>query len=127
MSLNSEGVFCESALERSVLHTNADQKVSEVDGLAGRDGSWQPSARKFPSILDDLIVRRGLPARFSHWCLLGRSTGPWASVMEPAEVDWVPGAYSIIRTEVFWLPRDRLIHASFSIVKKVTCANVSNR
>ena len=66
----------------------------------GRDGSWQPSARKFPSILDDLIVRSGLAARFSHSRFFGRFDRTWASVMEPAEVDWVPGAYSIIRTDV---------------------------
>lgn len=99
--LNSDAFLTESALERSVLHMNADQKVGLGGGrLVGRDGSWQPSARKFPSILDDLIVRSGLAARFSHSRFFGRFDRTWASVMEPAEVDWVPGAYSIIRTDV---------------------------
>lgn len=98
--LNSDAFLTEGALERSVYHMTADQKAGLGGGrLVGRDGSWQPSARKFPTILDDLIVRSGLAARFPHSRFFGRFDRTWASIMEPAEVDWVPGAYSIIRAD----------------------------
>lgn len=99
--LNSDAFLTECALERSVRHMDEDEKVGLSGGrLVGRDGSWQPSARRFPTILDDLIVRSGLAARFPHSRFFGRFDRTWANVMEPAEVDWVPGAYSIIRADV---------------------------
>jgi GT2 family glycosyltransferase len=98
--LNSDAFLTEGALERSVRHMDEDEKVGLGGArLVGRDGSWQPSARRFPTILDDLIVRSGLAARFPHSRFFGRFDRTWASVMDPAEVDWVPGAYSIIRAE----------------------------
>lgn len=89
--LNSDAFLTENALERSVHHMNADQKVGIGGGqLVGRNVSWQPSACKFPTILDDLIVRSGFAARFPHSRFFGRFDRTWATVMEPAEVDWVP-------------------------------------
>ena len=99
--LNSDAFLTEGALERSVEHMDQNRNAGLGGGrLIGRDGSWQPSARKFPTILDDLIVRTGLAARFPHSRFFGRFDRTWADVMEAAEVDWVPGAYSIIRAEV---------------------------
>ena len=99
--LNSDAFLSEGALECSVEHMDQNPNAGLGGGrLIGRDGSWQPSARKFPTILDDLIVRTGLAARFPRSRFFGRFDRTWANVMEAAEVDWVPGAYSIIRTEV---------------------------
>lgn len=99
--LNSDAFLTEGALERSVKHMDESPKTGLGGGrLIGRDGSWQPSARRFPTILDDLIVRTGLAARFPDSRFFGRFDRTWADIMEPAEVDWVPGAYSIIRTQV---------------------------
>jgi hypothetical protein len=98
--LNSDAFLSEGSLERSVRHMDENRKAGLAGGrLVGRDGSWQPSARMFPSLLDDLIVRSGLAARFPRSRFFGRFDRTWASAMEPAEVDWVPGAYSIIRSE----------------------------
>jgi hypothetical protein len=99
--LNSDAFLTDGALERSIEHMDENQNAGLGGGrLIGRDGSWQPSARKFPTILDDLIVRTGLAARFPHSRFFGRFDRTWANAMEAAEVDWVPGAYSIIRAEV---------------------------
>jgi GT2 family glycosyltransferase len=68
--------------------------------LIGRDGSWQPSARMFPTVFNDLLVLSGLAAKFPKSRFFGRTDRTWANPMEPAEVDWVPGAYSIVRAEV---------------------------
>ena len=38
----------------------------------------------------------GLSAKFPHSYIFGRVDRTWADPNEPAEVDWVPGAFSII-------------------------------
>src|SRR5579859_66705 len=62
--LNSDAFLMEDSLERSVRHMDGNPHVGLGGArLIGRDGSWQPSARKCPTILDDLILRSGLAAR----------------------------------------------------------------
>ena len=123
--LNSDAFLTEGALERSVRHMDEDQKVGLGGGrLVGRDGSLQPSARKFPTLLDDLIVRSGLAARFPQSRFFGRFDRTWASVMEPAEVDWVPGAYSIIRADLLatagpFDPRFFLYYEEVDLCKRI--------
>jgi GT2 family glycosyltransferase len=98
--LNSDAFLTEGALEASVRHMDENPRAGLGGGrLVGRDGSWQPSARKFPSVIDDMIVRSGLASRFPRSSFFGRFDRTWANVMETAEVDWVPGAFSIIRAE----------------------------
>jgi GT2 family glycosyltransferase len=98
--LNSDAFLCQGSLERSVAHMDATPSAGLGGGrLVGRDGSWQPSARMFPTVFGDLIVLSGLAARFPRSRFFGHADRTWANPMEAAEVDWVPGAYSIIRTE----------------------------
>jgi GT2 family glycosyltransferase len=99
--LNSDAFLTEGSLHRSVAHMNDNPRAGLGGGrLIGRDGSWQPSARMFPTVLSDLIVHSGLAARFPRSRFFGRADRTWANEMEAAEVDWVPGAYSIIRSDV---------------------------
>lgn len=101
--LNSDAFLSEGSLDRSVRYMDENPKAGLAGGqLVGRDGSWQPSARMFPSLLNDLIVRSGLAARYPRSRFFGRFDRTWASPMEPAEVDWVPGAYSIIRSKALF-------------------------
>jgi GT2 family glycosyltransferase len=98
--LNSDAFLTERSLERSVAHMDARPMAGLGGGrLTGRDGSWQPSARMFPSVFGDLIVLSGLAARFPRSRFFGHADRTWANEMEAATVDWLPGAYSIIRTE----------------------------
>jgi GT2 family glycosyltransferase len=77
-----------------------DPKAGLAGGrLVGRDFSLQPSARMFPSILSDLLVLTGLAHQFPKSRFFGRFDRTWADPLQPAEVDWVPGAFSIIRNE----------------------------
>lgn len=74
-------------------------------GLAGarlisRDGEDQPSARSFPSPLNDLLTISGLSAMYPKSKFFGRVDRTWADPSIPCEVDWVPGAYSVIRKDV---------------------------
>ena len=98
--LNSDAFLTPDSLRLSVEHMDADPSVGLAGGrLVGRDYSWQPSARMFPSIVSDLKVMTGLAAKFPKSRFFGSFDRTWADPMQPAEVDWVPGAYSIIRSE----------------------------
>jgi len=98
--LNSDAFLSEGSLARSVEHMDATPGAGLGGGrLIGRDGSSQPSARMFPTVFSDLIVLSGLAARFPKSRFFGRADRTWANPMEAANVDWVPGAYSILRAE----------------------------
>jgi GT2 family glycosyltransferase len=98
--LNSDAFLCPNSLALAVQHMDRDPHAGLAGGrLVGRDHSLQPSARMFPSILSDLLVLTGLAHEFPKSRFFGRFDRTWADPLEPAEVDWVPGAFSIIRTE----------------------------
>ncbi len=98
--LNSDAFFHPGALRRSIDHMDADATVG-IGGarLVSRDGAWQPSARTFHSIWIDAIVLTGLAARFPRSRIFGAPDRTWADPNQAAEVDWVPGAFSILRRE----------------------------
>jgi GT2 family glycosyltransferase len=98
--LNSDAFLCSQALQLAVKHMDESPDVGLAGArLVGRDKSLQPSARMFPSILSDLLVLTGLAHQFPKSRFFGRFDRTWADPLEPAEVDWVPGAFSIIRAE----------------------------
>jgi hypothetical protein len=123
--LNSDAFLTDGSLKRSVQHMDATPQAGLGGGrLTGRDGAWQPSARMFPSVVGDLIVLSGLAARFPHSRFFGRADRTWANPMEPAEVDWVPGAYSIIRAEALAVagpfdPRFFLYYEEVDLCKRI--------
>ncbi|MCL5746166.1 MAG: glycosyltransferase family 2 protein [Acidobacteria bacterium] len=98
--LNSDAFLQNGALELAVSHMDRE-KGAGIGGarLVGRDGSWQPSARMFPSLLNDFLSMTGLAAKFPASRFFGRMDRTWADPSRPAEVDWVPGAFSIIRRQ----------------------------
>ena len=98
--LNSDAFLLPDSLRLSVEHMDRDQKAGLAGGrLVGRDQSLQPSARMFPSILSDFLVLTGLAHKFPRSRFFGSFDRTWADPMQDAEVDWVPGAFSIIRSE----------------------------
>jgi GT2 family glycosyltransferase len=96
--LNSDAFFQKDALKKAVSHMD-EQPDCGLGGcrLTGRDGSWQPSSRSFHSITRDLVVMTGLAYRFPKSRFFGHFDRTWADRNQPASVDWVPGAFSIIR------------------------------
>ena len=99
--LNSDAFPRPLALPKAVAHMDADPNIGLGGAwLVGRDDSWQPSARLFPSPLNDFLTLSGLAARFPKSHFFGRVDRTWADPGEPADVDWVPGAFSIIRRDV---------------------------
>ena len=96
--LNSDAFFAKGALALALRHMEEAPEVG-LGGckLIGRDGSWQPSSRCFHSVLDDAIVLSGLAARYPRSKFFGRFDRTWADHNLPARVDWVPGAFTILR------------------------------
>jgi GT2 family glycosyltransferase len=129
--LNSDAFLTEGALQRSVAHMDANPGAGLGGGrLTGRDGSWQPSARMFPTVFSDLLVLSGLAARFPRSRIFGRADRTWASPLEAAKVDWVPGAYAIVRTEAvdsigLFDPRFFLYYEEVDLCKRIKNAGYS--
>jgi len=98
--LNSDALFHSGALRLAIQHMDADTHAG-VGGarLVGPQGEWQPSARTFPTLWHVFIVFSGLAARFPKSRIFGAFDRTWASTNLAAEVDWVPGAFSIMRRE----------------------------
>jgi len=96
--LNSDAFLAPGALALAIRHMDETPECG-LGGcrLIGRDGSPQPSSRCFHSVLDDAIVLSGLAARFPLSKFFGRFDRTWADQSVPAIVDWVPGAFSILR------------------------------
>jgi hypothetical protein len=99
--LNSDAFLGPGALRIAVDRMDKAPKVGLAGArLIGRDLSWQPSARMFPNLLTDFFVFAGLAYRYPKSRIFGSFDRTWANPMLAAEVDWVPGAFSIIRAEV---------------------------
>jgi hypothetical protein len=98
--LNSDAFLHHCALARALELMEANPGTG-VGGarLVGRDGEWQPSARQFHSLWDDFLIHSGLSYHFPHSRIFGAPDRTWADPLLPAEVDWVPGAFSILRRE----------------------------
>jgi GT2 family glycosyltransferase len=98
--LNSDAFLRPGSLALAVRHMDEHPEVGLAGArLVGRDDSWQPSARMFPSLMTDLFVMTGLAGKFPKSRLFGKFDRTWADPMEACECDWVPGAFSIIRAE----------------------------
>lgn len=96
--LNSDAFVNPGVIQRSVEHMDRYPRVGLAGArLIGRDGSWQPSARLFPSCLNELLTISGLSARYRKSRFFGRVDQTCVDPLVPIPIDWVPGAYSIIR------------------------------
>lgn len=99
--LNSDAFLQEKTLSLSLEKMQANPSVGLASGrLVGRDGALQPSARMFPSPMKQLLVTSGLADKYPKSRFFGQADRTWADPMQAAEVDWVPGAYSIIPASI---------------------------
>jgi GT2 family glycosyltransferase len=78
----------------------------------------------FPTPFRQLLITSGLADRFPKSRFFGQADRTWADPMEPAEVDWVPGAYSIIpagvlKTLGFFDPRFFLYYEEVDLCKRI--------
>lgn len=96
--LNPDALLEAGALQQALRHMAADPGIGMGGGmLLDKHGTKQPSARKYPSLLNELLVLSGLAARFPRSRFFGRFDRTWDESGRPAPVDWVPGAFALIR------------------------------
>jgi GT2 family glycosyltransferase len=100
--LNSDAFLTELALPLALKFMRARPQAA-IGGarLIGLDNSWQPSARMFPSLLNHFLNLSGLAHKYPKSNFFGRFDRTYTNPNLAAEVDWVPGAFSIIRSDVF--------------------------
>jgi GT2 family glycosyltransferase len=99
--LNSDAFLQSDSLRLAIQHMEERPRAGLGGArLIGRDQSWQPSARMFPSLLNEFLSLSGFSVLFRRSRMFGRQDRTWADPLEPARVDWVPGAFSIIRRDV---------------------------
>jgi GT2 family glycosyltransferase len=98
--LNSDAFFHPGGLRLGLEHMDANPAAGIGGGrLVGREGEDQPSTRTFQSIWLDALVHTGLSYRYPRSRIFGAADRTWADPNQPAEVDWLPGAFLIIRRE----------------------------
>ncbi len=99
--LNSDAFLLPGSLRRALDRMEAEPNTGLGGGrLIGEDGSWQPSARLFPSVFNDFLSLTGLAHRFRKSRFFGRADRTWADPLQETDTDWVPGAFSIVRSSV---------------------------
>jgi len=98
--LNSDAFLREGTLRLSLelMRSHPECGVGAAKQV-GRNGDYQPSARRYPNLRDEFLMLTGLAARFPRSKFFGRFDRTWASPDEPCETDWTPGAYAILRRE----------------------------
>jgi hypothetical protein len=126
--LNSDAFLASGALIRAWEHM--EQSPSTGFGgarLVSREGALQPSARRFHTIWRDAMVLFGLAARFPKSRIFSSLDRTWADPELAAEVDWVPGAFMIIRRKVlsevgFFDPRFFLYYEETDLCRRAKSA-----
>ncbi|MBV8675347.1 MAG: glycosyltransferase, partial [Acidobacteriaceae bacterium] len=129
--VNSDAFLHRGALGRAIKYMDDNPRTGLGGGrLVGRDGAWQPSGRCFHTIWGDALVLSGLSARFPRSRIFGAPDRTWADQNLAAEVDWVPGAFLIMRREVLnrtglFDPRFFLYYEETDLCRRVKAAGFS--
>ena len=96
--LNPDAQLLPDTLERAFKYMEAHADAGMGGGLLqDTEGGWQPSARLFPSLLNDILTLSGLAYRYPASRFFGRFDRSWADPLKATPVDWVPGAFAILR------------------------------
>jgi len=99
--LNSDAYIKPGVLKSTLNYMKEHNDVGILGvKLLGEDGNLQPSARKFPNPFYRFTVISGLSSRFPQSKLLGGPDYSWWDHSSIKNVDWVVGAYFMIKKEV---------------------------
>lgn len=102
LMLNPDALPEPGAIARGLARLDGDDSVGLAGGrLIDEDGSTQPSGRLFPNLVREFVVLSGLAARYPQSRLWGAMDRTWADPAQPAQVDWVPGAFALMRHDLF--------------------------
>jgi GT2 family glycosyltransferase len=126
--LNSDAFLDSGALNLAVEHMDRSPATGFGGAkLVGRDRVMQPSARCFHSTWNDGLILTGLAARFPQSRIFGAPDRTWADPDVAASVDWVPGAFMIMRREALakigaFDPRFFLYYEETDLCRRVKAA-----
>lgn len=99
--LNPDAILPADTLENALKHIEENSDAGMGGGLLqGTQGEWQPSARLFPSLLNDALTISGLANRYAKSRFFGRFDQSWADPKQAVAIDWVVGAFAIIRRDL---------------------------
>jgi GT2 family glycosyltransferase len=100
--LNPDAIPDAGALKQALDMLDQHADVGLAGGeLRGIDGQRQPSARMFPKLRDEFFTLSGLAARYPKSPFFAHIDRHWADAEKAAVVDWIPGAFVFIPTQVF--------------------------
>ena len=100
--VNPDAFVPPHAIALSLAYFEANPRAGVAGGrFRNMDELWQPSARRFPNILDKFFMLSGLAARFPNNRLTGRVDMTWWDHATAREVDWVVGAFFMTRADLF--------------------------
>ena len=98
--LNSDAYIKPGVLKSTLDYMNNHKDVGILGvKLMGEEGNLQPSARKFPNPFYRFTVLSGISSHFSRSRLLGGPDYSWWDHSSIKEVDWVVGAYFMVRRD----------------------------
>lgn len=96
--LNTDAFVSPETLTRTLAAMEADPACGVLGVLlTGSDGAVQPSCRYFPTPWNTFLIHTGLARWFPRARLID---DPHWDPTRPADCDWVPGCYYLIRREV---------------------------
>lgn len=96
--VNPDAQLLPDTLARALNHMESNEDAGMGGGLLqDTQGTLQPSARLFPTLLNDLLTLSGLAHRYRTSRFFGRFDRTWADPSKMTPVDWVPGAFVILR------------------------------
>lgn len=128
--LNTDAFLHPNAIQKALGHARATPDLGLGGGkLVSQDGSLQPSARLFPSLLNEFLQLSGLSYKFPKSKFFGRFNMTWKSPDEPSLVDWIPGAFAIIPRSVieaigFFDPRYYLYYEEVDLCMRMKNAGL---
>ncbi|MEI6708011.1 MAG: glycosyltransferase family 2 protein [Methylococcales bacterium] len=99
--LNPDATLTANTLEDALKHIEKNADAGMGGGLLqGTQGEWQPSARLFPNLLDEVLTLSGLANRYPNSRFFGHFDRSWADPLQSVATDWVPGAFAILRRDL---------------------------
>jgi len=96
--VNPDSRLCEGAIDAAVAHMKRYPECGILGGLLfDEDGGAHPSARRFPNALRKILMLSGLRERWKSKKWFRDSEFGWSDFQRPLNVDWVPGAFTMLR------------------------------
>jgi GT2 family glycosyltransferase len=96
--LNPDSQVRNGAVDAAVHHLDRHPACGIVGGLLlDEDGNPHPSARRFPNAFRKILMLSGLRERWKSKRWFRDAEFGWSDFREPLAVDWVPGAFTMVR------------------------------